>query len=110
MPLQDNQEIANSSLSTLPNFRSTSKQLTDLSQMQVIALGVHEAGEAVLVDAVNPLPVAIYSGLVPEIYDEITLSYTGDNLTGVVYEVNGATVATLTLAYTGANLTSVVRS
>lgn len=47
-------------------------------------------------------------------HDYISLSYTGSNLTGVVYRTGGAggtTVATLTLAYDGSNnLTSVTKS
>lgn len=46
-------------------------------------------------------------------YDYIGLTYTGDNLTGVVFKTGGAsgtTVSTLTLAYSGSNLTSVTRS
>ena len=42
------------------------------------------------------------SGLIPYAYDYISLSYTGTNLTGVVYKsggVGGSTVATLTLTY-----------
>ena len=50
------------------------------------------------------------SGLVPENYDEITLSYTSGNLTGVVYKLSSATIATLTLTYTSGNLTGVVRT
>lgn len=72
--------------------------------------------------AVNPdIPVAttvkngsvyqeIVSGLVNQPYNEIALSYTGTNLTGVVYKLNGVTVVTLTLGYSGDTLTSVVRS
>lgn len=72
--------------------------------------------------SVNPdIPVAtvvrsgnvyqeIVSGLVNQPYDEITLSYTGTDLTGVVYRLAGVTVATLTLGYTSGNLTSVLRS
>jgi hypothetical protein len=72
--------------------------------------------------SVNPdIPVAttvragsvyqeVVQGLVNEPYNEIALSYTGTNLTGVVYKLSGVTVATLTLGYTGDNLTSVVRS
>lgn len=72
--------------------------------------------------SVNPdIPVAtvvrsgnvyqeIVSGLVNQPYDQITLSYTGTDLTGVVYRLGGVTVATLTLGYTGGNLTSVARS
>lgn len=47
-------------------------------------------------------------------HDYFSLSYTGSNLTGVVYKTGGSsgtTVATLTLAYDGSsNLTSVTRS
>jgi hypothetical protein len=49
---------------------------------------------------------------IPE-YDYISLSYTGSNLTGVVYKIGGSggtTVATLTLAYSGSTLTSVTRT
>lgn len=72
--------------------------------------------------AVNPdIPVAttvkngsvyqeIVAGLVNQPYNEIALSYTGTDLTGVVYKLNSVTVLTLTLGYTSGNLTSVVRS
>lgn len=58
--------------------------------------------------------VATLTGLsIPE-HDYIALSYTGSNLTGVVYKSGGSsgtTVATLTLAYDGnSNLTSVTKS
>lgn len=47
-------------------------------------------------------------------YDYISLSYTGSNLTGVVYKTGGSggtTVATLTLGYDGSdNLTSVTKT
>jgi len=57
--------------------------------------------------------ISVISGLVPYAYDYIALSYTGDNLTGVVYKTGGAsgdTVATLVLAYTGAVLDSITKS
>ena len=72
--------------------------------------------------SVNPdIPVAtvvrsgnvyqeVVSGLVNQPHDEVILSYTGTDLTGVVYKLAGVTVATLTLAYTGGNLTSVTRA
>jgi hypothetical protein len=72
--------------------------------------------------SVNPdIPVAtvvrsgnvyqeVVQGLVNQPYDQITLSYTGTDLTGVVYRLGGVIVATLTLGYTSGNLTSVVRS
>jgi hypothetical protein len=58
--------------------------------------------------------VNVLTGLeIPE-HDYIDLSYTGSNLTGVVYKTGGAsgtTVATLTLVYDGNdNLTSVTKS
>ena len=63
-------------------------------------------------DSGNPIPVV--TGLeIPE-HDYIALTYTGSNLTGVVYKTGGSggtTVATLTLAYHGNdNLTSVTKS
>lgn len=48
--------------------------------------------------------------LVPERFDEVSISYTGENITGVVYKYNSDTVATLTLAYTDDKITSVIRS
>lgn len=61
----------------------------------------------------SPIDTHELTGLVPEVYDYISLSYTGDNITGVVYKVGGSggsTVATLTIAYSGANITSVTRT
>jgi len=52
-------------------------------------------------------------GLDIPIHDYIVLSYTGSNLTSVVYKTGGAggtTVATLTLTYTGSQLDSVTKS
>lgn len=43
-------------------------------------------------------------------HDNIQLTYTGENLTGVAYRVGSTTVATLTLAYTGTRLDSVTKS
>ncbi|HDK42891.1 MAG TPA: hypothetical protein ENG87_05910 [Candidatus Pacearchaeota archaeon] len=51
--------------------------------------------------------------LIPKEYDYIELSYTGSNLTGVIYKTSGSggtTVATLTLSYTGSQLDSVART
>ena len=52
----------------------------------------------------------IVSGLVPYPHDTIELSYTGSDLTGVVYKLSGTTLATLTLTYNSGNLISVVRT
>ena len=53
------------------------------------------------------------NSLVPAVYDYISLSYTGSNLTGVVFKTGGSggtTVSTLTLAYSGSDLISVVKT
>jgi len=53
------------------------------------------------------------SGLIPYEYDYIDLSYTGSDLTQVVYKTGGAggsTVATLTLAYTASVLQSITKT
>ena len=49
----------------------------------------------------------IMGGAIPTNYDDIVLTYTGCNLTGVVYKLAGATLKTLTLTYVGCNLTRV---
>lgn len=58
--------------------------------------------------------VIAFQPLSPAEYDYIALSYTGSNLTGVVYKLGGAsgtTVATLALTYDGSNnLLTVTRS
>jgi len=68
--------------------------------------GTVNIAEPVTVDGA----VTAFSSLVPVAYNEISLSYTGANLTGVIYKQSGSTVATLTLGYNGDNLTSVVRT
>lgn len=45
-----------------------------------------------------------------EDYDEIDLTYTGANITGVTYKLNGTVMGVLTLSYSGSNITKVVRS
>ncbi len=52
-------------------------------------------------------------GLLPFVYDYISLSYTGADLTGVVFKTGGAggtTVATLTLTYLASVLQTVTRT
>jgi hypothetical protein len=51
--------------------------------------------------------------LVPAVFDHLTLSYTGDDLTGIVYRqggTSGTVVATLALGYAGGRLTTVART
>lgn len=53
------------------------------------------------------------NSLVPSTYDYISLAYTGDNLTTVVFKSGGSggtTISTLTLAYSGSTLTSVTKT
>lgn len=48
------------------------------------------------------LPVHVFNSLVKVDYDYVSLSYTGDNLTSVVFKTGGAggtTVATVTMTY-----------
>ena len=55
--------------------------------------------------------VLVLNALIPVKFDELVCSYTGSNLTGIVYKLTSSTVATLTLGYDGSNnLTSVVRT
>lgn len=54
--------------------------------------------------------IAVANQLIPSAYDRIDLTYTGTDVTGVVYKNAGTTVATLILTYTGGNLTRVQRS
>ncbi len=71
-----------------------------------IRLKVNSSGQLDAIDSVT-------NSLVPAVYDYISLSYTGSNLTGVIFKTGGSggtTVSTLTLAYTGSNLTSVTKS
>jgi len=52
------------------------------------------------------IPVNILNTLVTQNYDYISCSYTGDNLTGVIFKTGGSTgttVATLALTYDGNN-------
>jgi hypothetical protein len=80
-------------------------------------LSVTADGVEIKNDSGNPVPVSgtvnVLTGLEIPDHDYIALSYTGDNLTGVVYKTGGSggtTVATLTLAYSGSQLTSVTKS
>ena len=70
--------------------------------------------EVMKVSTIDGDPLAVVAGLsIPE-HDYTALSYTGTNLTGVVYKTGGSggtTVATLTLVYDGNdNIISVTKS
>ena len=75
-------------------------------------LSVTADGVEIKNDSGNPIPTI--QGLEIPAHDYVSMTYTGSNLTGVVYKDGGSggtTVATLTLAYDGnSNLTSVTKS
>jgi hypothetical protein len=62
------------------------------------------------VDSSGKVMVKGFNSLVPSQYDNINLSYSGSNLTGVVYKNGATTVSTLTLTYAGGNLTKVEKT
>jgi hypothetical protein len=79
--------------------------------IQGATLSLDAEGVEIKNDSGHPIPVI--TGLEIPAHDFIGLSYTGENLTGVIYKTGGAggtTVATLTLAYTGSQLISVTKS
>lgn len=58
-------------------------------------------------------PLSVTDGMNIPAWDYVSLSYTGSNLTGVIFKTGGSggtTVATLVLAYTGDNLISVTKT
>jgi len=71
-------------------------------------------GTAAVAIKTNSAGELMMSSLIPEKYDYLSFSYTGSNLTGIVFKTGGAggtTVATLTLGYDGSNnLTSIART
>jgi len=66
--------------------------------------------QALLTDANGVLFVNCLSPLAPSNYDTIDLSYTGSDLTGVVYKMGVTTISTLTLTYSSGKLTKVEKS
>lgn len=94
----------------ITGYATSAKQDTGNASLATIA-ATDFATEAKQDDIIGELEAI--NSLVPDVYDYISLSYTGDNLTGVVFKVNGSggtTVSTLTLAYSGSNLTGVTKS
>ena len=87
----------------------------EVSDIEIGAVEIkdYDSDTRVEVDSNNRLTILDMGQLVPKEYDYIDLSYTGDDLTGVVYKTGGSggtTVATLTLAYTDSALQSVERT
>jgi hypothetical protein len=57
------------------------------------------------------MPVQLMNALVPEQYDRIDLSYTGSNITGVVYSLDGVVKTALSLSYDlSDNLITIIRT
>jgi hypothetical protein len=81
--------------------------------LKIVDTGEVTAGDGVPIYSIGAAVTSFVSGLEIPAHDYISLSYTGLNLTGVVYKTGGSsgtTVATLTLAYTGSDLISVTRT
>ena len=86
--------------------------LNDDGKIQVDVSAVTVSNVEISNDVGNPVPVTV-PGLDIPAHDYIGMTYTGSDLTGVVYKTGGSggtTVATLTLTYTGGNLATVTKS
>ena len=84
-----------------------------MANIGVSAIKLIDSDGDSLDDGSRNLKTITSNSLVPAEYDYISLSYTGDNLTGATYKTGGSggtTVATLTLAYSGSTLTSVTKT
>jgi len=78
--------------------------------LNIVQLGPVGVMPVEIVDDSGNQITSFPSGLSIPTHDDIVLSYTGDNLTGVVYKASGLVVATLTLTYTGNNLIRITKS
>jgi len=91
------------------------RKISEITEGEVALYGTSDGGTTwypVRVDSDGRLD--IITGIIPEAYDYVSLSYTGSNLTGAVYKTGGAggsTVATLALTYDGSdNLETITRT
>ena len=85
----------------------TTRTYTPESLQAHIPVGLTPSGDFV------PFKVGGVPGLDIPAHDYIAMTYTGSDLTGVVYKTGGSggtTVATLTLTYTGGNLTGIAKT
>ena len=93
--------------------RTTATLETGDIEIGAVEIKNHDSDTRVEVNSNNRLTTLEMGQLVPKEYDYIALSYTGDDLTGVVYKTGGSggtTVATLTLTYTASVLQTVERT
>jgi chemotaxis regulatin CheY-phosphate phosphatase CheZ len=80
----------------------TNKPVPHWAWPQYAAVSVRNKSFANINPSISPFGI--------EDYDEIDLTYTGSNITTVVYKLNSVTMGTLTLSYSGSNITKVVRT
>ena len=99
-------------LNTLSLFFAISN---NKSLIKALLSGPGKSGGQDFSDAVNGVDLAdgtralsvFLKSATPSDFDDIVLSYTAGNLTGVIYKLGAVTLVTLTLTYTGADLTRV---
>lgn len=95
---------------------TANKRIVIVNEDDDVQVSVTERGSkgALGVEILDPSGNQITNGLITEQYDYISLSYTGSNLTTVVYKTggaNGTIVATLTLTYDSSdNLLTVTKT
>lgn len=92
------------------------RKISEITDGEVSIWGTSDGGTTwypVTLDTSGNLLMRSMNNLITEEFDYIALTYTGTNLTGVVYKTGGSggsTVATVTLAYTGNRLDSVTKT
>jgi hypothetical protein len=102
--------------SVLPTGAATEATLATRASEATLATRASEAtlatraSESTLAAQSATITARLSGSLVPAAYDEVQLTYTGDNVTTAVYKLATVTVKTLTLSYTGDRLDSVVAS
>lgn len=86
------------------NSIASHNQLTSKESLMV-GMGTDGTFNVLNLDSQGAL--LVNGSITPANYDKIELTYTGDNVTGVVYKLGAATLRTLVLAYSGTNVTSI---
>jgi hypothetical protein len=92
--------------------RTTAVIETGDIEIGAVELKNSDTDDRASIDINGNLAIRNFSTLVPEEYDYIDLTYTGDDLTTVTYKTGGSggtTVATLTLTYTASVLQTVTK-
>lgn len=89
---------------TPPTLADGDVALTQMDDMGNIKFTLGDPAQAALLSA---------SKLIPYNFDYISVSYTGNNITTVVYKTGGSggtTVATLTITYSGSKISTITRT